>query len=300
MPYQACLALVGLSFMPYPLGSFVPAIAQSISFPKSLTSRWLEVRAAKGAVTVQLGKQNQRPAKWGDRLTQVGDRISTGSQSHAVLAVDQGAAIVRLAENTIVQVQTLQIDRAGGNITVLSVPQGMAQLQVRPFNRPSSRLDIQTPAGVAGVRGTVYGVVVNPSGKTTVATQNGKVAVSGQNQTQMVQANQFTLVIPGQPPTPPQTLSSNVQLMLNQLKPLQVEDGNVRQVRFQGQVDPANAVWLNGSLVNTTPSGEMDEVTEVPTDQWISVLVRTPLGTERLYKLFISPRPLETPIRLGA
>ncbi len=282
------------------LWHFIPATATSINFSKSVPARWLEVRELKGSVSVQLNNQAPRNAKSGDRLIQLADRIVTSANSEAVLAIDDSAAILRLTENTVVQVQKLQKDAAGGNITVLSVPKGMARLQVRPFNRPSSRLDIQTPAGVAGVRGTSYGVVVNPTGKTTVATQNGKVAVSGQSQTQFVQADQYSLVIPGQPPTPPQALSKDVKLTLKHLTPVIGKDNKVSQVQIEAQVHPANAVWLNGNIVDTNVAGEFNQTLKVPETQWIALTVRTPLGTEQLYNLFISPKSLDTPTTLGS
>lgn len=295
---------VGLLLLPVSLVAFsqgLPTQAISLNLSKILPARWLEVTTLTGDVKSRLGGQPLRLARSGDRLTRVGDRVTTGSKSESVLAVDQSAAIVRLSEGTIAEVQKLEVDAKGGHITILSVPKGLARLQVRPFNRPTSRLDIVTPAGVAGVRGTEYGVVVNPNGKSTIATQAGTVAASAQGQTELVRANQYSLIIPGKPPTPPQSLGKDLKLSLLALSLVDAPaDAKPRQARIVAQVHPSSAVWVNDEMVNTDTNGNFEQVVDLPADAWISVLVRSPLGDEQLYKLYVSPIPLTAPTTLGA
>lgn len=296
---------LGVGLMLLPLGLMVfsqwlPTLAISINLSKTLPTRWLEVKTTMGEVKIQLIGQPLRTARRGDRITQVRERVSTGRQSESVLAVDQSAAIVRLSEGTIAEIERLAVDAQGGHITVLSVPKGLARVQVRPFTRPSSRLDIVTPAGVAGVRGTEYGVVVNPNGKSTIATQSGTVAASAQGKTELVNANQYSLIIPGQPPTPPQALAKDLKLTLIALGVVETPaDSKPLQARIVAQVHPSNAVWLNGEIVDTDAKGNFDQIVTLSTDAWVSVLVRSPLGPEQLYRLYVSPLPLRTPTTLG-
>jgi hypothetical protein len=44
-------------------------------------------------------------------------------------------------------------------------------------------LEISSPSGVAGVRGTVFGVAVDPKGKTGISTLEGAVATTAKGQT---------------------------------------------------------------------------------------------------------------------
>jgi hypothetical protein len=65
-----------------------------------------------------------------------------------------------------------------GRITRLLVPRGQVRLQLRPFTNPGSRMEIETPAGTSGVRGTEFGLNVQPDGKMAIATLEGSVATS--------------------------------------------------------------------------------------------------------------------------
>jgi hypothetical protein len=259
--------------------------SQPITLPANSPTRWLELRALKGNVTIQTTGKAARTARIGDRLQQAGETISTGSQSEAVLALDTAIGIVRLTEGTVLQVQQLQVSKTGGRISLLSVSQGLARLQIRSFNNPSSRLEIKTPAGVAGVRGTEFGVGVNPSGKTTVATKQGQVATSAQDETVLVGAGFYSLVIPGQPPTIPQSIREDVQLSVQQLQVLPASSTTEKQVRMIGRVEPANAVSLNGAAIDINPEGQFDVTAPLPSDRKLQVVVRSPLGQERSYSI---------------
>ncbi len=122
-------------------------------------ARWLSVTQANGNVELVPGG-SVRPAQKGNRLSQVGDQLITGRNSSAQLAVDLGIASISVAERTQLQIQTLSITQSGGYVTQLLVHRGQARLRVRPFTNPNSELEIYTPAGVGGVRGTDFGVSV--------------------------------------------------------------------------------------------------------------------------------------------
>lgn len=77
---------------------------------------------------------------------------------------------------------------------------------------PGSQFEVETPAAVAGVRGTKFEVSVAPTGATTVYVEEGVVEVRGlqhgkpQGAPVVVAAGQATYVEPGKPPTRPTDL----------------------------------------------------------------------------------------------
>lgn len=243
--------------------------------------RWLEVRQITGTVTFTQG-QSSRPARVGTRLQAVGEIIRTGSASSTVLAIDTGIGSVSVAENTTVRVEQLQMAPNGGRITRLQVTGGQARLQVRPLTNRGSRLEIETPAGVSGVRGTTFGVSVHPDGKTGVATLEGSVVTAAAGQSVAVNTGLQSLVIPGEPPSPPVPITDNTQLSLRVLASV-----DARTVRVAGQIDPVNLLLIADVPQAVERSGQFDVRVPRLENQRIKAVVITPLGTKQVYELAV-------------
>ncbi|WP_199305653.1 FecR family protein [Pseudanabaena sp. FACHB-2040] len=234
-----------------------------------------------GSVTFNQGQTSQA-ARVGTRLQAVGDTVRTGSGSSTVLAVDTGIGFVSVAENTAVRVEQLQTAPNGGKITRLRVTGGQARLQVRPFTNGDSRLEIETPAGVSGVRGTTFGVSVHPDGKTGVATLEGSVVTAAEGQSVAVNTGYQSLVIPGEPPLPPTPLTDNTQLDLRVLVAV-----NNQTVRVAGQVDPVNLLLIADTPQLVERNGQFDIRVPRPQNQRIKAVVITPLGAKQTYELAV-------------
>jgi hypothetical protein len=87
-------------------------------------NRWLQVEQLTGNVYIEL-LNGGRSAQIGDRLSRVGDRITTGPRAFAKLALDTGVGTIEVAENTQVQIQTLDPPLPDqGRVTRLVVPPG--------------------------------------------------------------------------------------------------------------------------------------------------------------------------------
>ncbi|TAE54138.1 MAG: iron dicitrate transport regulator FecR [Nostocales cyanobacterium] len=243
-------------------------------------NRWLEVRRSVGQVFYVKGQTSQ-PVKSGLRLTSVGDTIVTKEGASAVLALDIGTGFVNIAENTIVSVNKLEKEGKGGRVTQLLVKTGQVRLQLRRLTHDTSRVEISTPAGVAGVRGTIFGVSVQDNGKTGIGTKEGSVATSAQGKTVLVKAGFQNLTIPGEPPTPPVPLRDNPGLNIIQL----VANGN--QVRVVGTVDPVNLVKVFQQPINIEPTGKFDITVPLPPNLQVEAEVITPLGTQQPYQLAV-------------
>ncbi len=245
-------------------------------------TRWLSVTQINGRVEMVSSGGRARRAQRGDRLSQAGEQIITERDSSAQIAVDQGIASISVAERTQLQVRSLSITQAGGYITNLAVVRGQARLRVRPFSNPESKIEIYTPAGVSGVRGTEFGVAVQPDGKTGVATLEGEVTLSAQGQTVAINDNQQSMVSPGEPPTPPEPLRDDPTLSITVLR--RVSGNNVRVV---GSTDSVNLLEVGAELRTIDDLGQFDLIIEAPLDRRIQAQVTTPLGTKQAYELVV-------------
>lgn len=243
--------------------------------------RWLEIQQVSGTVTGVIGGSSQ-PARISERLQNVGDAVITGNASSAVLAVDTAIGSIAVAENTSVLVSELTVLPTGGHITHLEVTGGQVRLELRPFTDPDSELEIETPAGISGVRGTTFGVSVQPSGQTGIATIDGSVTAEAQGQQVEVSQGLQSLIIPGEPPTVPEPLRDDPRLDIQILQKVER-----RTVQIVGQTDPVNLLVINDEPQTLTRSGEFDLQVPVPDDRRIKVTVITPLGTRQIYELAI-------------
>lgn len=246
--------------------------------------RYLEIVAIQGTVMYETGalKQQGRPAKVGDRLKAPGETIKTTSKSTAKLVTDGGIGTIDVSENSNLQVKSLKTLRNGAKTTELRTTLGKTQVRVRPFINPESRFFIETPTGVAGVRGTEFTVIVLPSGETKVFTTEGEVEVSAQQQNRRIAAGFFSVIPPKQPPTSPTSISGNLRVSL-QLLPAPDEG----KVRVSGLVNPINSVLLDGQALEPSPTGEFDTIATIPSNRRLTVVVRTPLGEEQVYELVV-------------
>lgn len=244
-------------------------------------NRWLEVRQVSGNVTYLRGGSSRR-AKVGDRLQTVGDGLRTESNASVRLAVDTDVGFVTIQEKTTVQIQGLQVASDNGRITRLHVSGGQIRVQVRPFTHRGSRLEITTPSSVSGVRGTEFGITVQPNGRTGLATLEGRVVSSAQGTSQLVLAGYQNLTLPGKPPEPPVLLQDDPSL---DYRWQVVVENNIRKLRLIGKVDPVNLVYVEGKPQLTDRNGQFQVLFVPRSTPTYRVEVRTPLGRTQAYVL---------------
>lgn len=245
--------------------------------------RYLAVKTMNGNVTLQIGN-TARAAKAGDRLQAVGDGLMTQQNSSAQLEVDTGIGFVNVSENTQMQIQKMEIAPDNGRVTHIDVSQGQVRLQLRPFTHEGSELEIHTPAGVGSVRGTEFGVTVQPDGNMGIATLTGAVATVAQNQTVVVPAGFQNLTVPGRPPSTPVPLRDDPGLTHEVVRT--VIGGN-RRLQLVGRVDPVNRVLFEEEPLIVDDQGQftLDFLPVVGTRAQLTVI--TPLGTRRDYDLAV-------------
>lgn len=243
--------------------------------------RWLEVRQVSGSVQVVLNGRSQT-ARSGQRMSAVGDSMTTGSGASAILAVDTSVGFVIVAENTSFRITQMRATSSGGRVTELNVSRGQVRLQTRPFTDPETRLEIQTPAGVSGVRGTVFGVTVPPDGRMGVATERGAVITSAQGQEVSVPAGFQNVTFPGEAPMPALPLKDDTTL---DIRILRAVDENTVQVT--GQIDPVNLLVVQDQTQTLDRLGQFDLRLPLSADRRIRMTVNTPLGNRQVYELVV-------------
>jgi hypothetical protein len=256
----------------------LPTLAQSPL--RVRLDRWMVLRSLSGAVTYEHRAKSQ-PAKLGNKLSMIGDGVTTGPNSTATFEVDTGIGFMAVAERTKVKITDLDYAPDNGRITRLSVTSGRVRLKLRKFTHKGSRLEIRTPAGLSGVRGTEFGVIVQPDGKTSIAVATGAVAMDAQRQSVSVPAGFQNLTIKGEAPSPAVPLKNDTMLRYT-LEPS--TEGGVRRVRLVGQVDPVNSVIVNNVPQVTDRLGRFQSSLQAtPTRLKFKVVVATPLGKEQTY-----------------
>lgn len=272
------------------------------------SSRALVVEELKGTVMI-----NGRPAQVGQRLA-ASDVLMTDVDSTARLRVDSFIGVVEVAELSTLEIQTLSgpVGVNPNQVTALAVPRGRVRLSIaRSLARParssgvetqevaglptltalginnisqdsttasSSPVRVRTPAGVAGVSGTSFGVDVSSTGKTGADTIDGQVAVAAQNRQVLVNRGFFTVINPGEGPVNP--LQSPT---ISDLKMFRVLKLGRTSARIIGQVDPMDLVYIDNVEIPTDQEGKFNTIVHTPPSRRIKVVVRGPSVRERYY-----------------
>jgi hypothetical protein len=236
-----------------------------------------------GTVTYRnLYNYANRRAKIGDRLAVASDEISTGENSSAILNVDTAVGSIYVAENTTIKIRSFAIAPDNGRITNLFIPRGKARLQIRKFTNRGSQLNIQTPAGITGVRGTQYIVAAHPNGNTVVVTLTGSVATQAQNQTKIVNGGFQNMTVVGQPPSSPVTIVDQPSLSYSINKNT---FGTERSILLVGSTSIFNTVKVNGVEQLIDRSGKFSLNLPATSSLNVNVKVETPQGKVQVYEI---------------
>lgn len=177
-----------------------------------IPSEWLALRAVEvrllsvhNAVLLRHAG-SERPAVPGDRLA-AGDVLVTSDSAVATLEIEDGSRILVRPGSSLSLVQADGPPAESGSHAVvlrMHLLQGAIESIVKPV-QPGGRFEIQTPSGVAAVRGTEYRVsAAGPSMTSEVVT--GQVQVANPSGAARLAAVQGTRVEQGRPPEAPTTL----------------------------------------------------------------------------------------------
>ena len=182
----------------------------------------------------------------GTTLT-AGSRIRTAPDSQALLTFFNGTT-VKLESGTDLVVEQLEVGGENQPITiVLKQTLGKTWSRVIKLADPASHYEIQTPSGIALVRGTLFVTEVDDTGAMRVQTVEGLVSVSAQGEEVYLPAGQQTVVEPGTSPA----------------KPMPVSPAEDEELPGQGQKEPSGKIVATESTIEKP---EASEVTRQKTD----------------------------------
>ena len=289
--------------------------AETINAQGTATGRSLEIREIRGTVSFK-----GRPAVVGDRLLAPGDEIITGPNSTARLGIDNNAGIVEVAEKTAVRISSLSSSAGDEKNTAIFVSRGRVRLSVgktaaatpaantstiippnqiaalntfsglgkssqiaqRKSSARTAPVRVETPEGVAGVRGTSFGVSVG-GGKTAVETIEGAVVVSGSTDSEVVvNSGNATTIFPQTSPVAPSASPRLAQLNVRSL--LRVS-GNI--YRLSGQINPIDTVYVNNEEIKIDRKGNFKIQGILPPSRRVKIVVRGPSVRERHYSFAV-------------
>ncbi|MEG4837132.1 FecR domain-containing protein [Microcoleus sp. B9-D4] len=289
--------------------------AETIKAQGTATGRSLEIEEIRGTVSFK-----GRPAVVGDRLLAPGDEIITGPDSTARLGIDNDIGIVEVAEKTAVRISNLSSSAGGEKDTAIFVSRGRVRLSIgktaattpaantskiippnqivalntfsglgkssqiaqKTRSARTAPVRVETPEGVAGVRGTSFGVSVG-EGKTAVETIEGAVAVSSSSDSEVVvNSGNATTIFPQTSPVAPSASPRLAQLKVRSL--LRVS-GNI--YRLSGQINPIDTVYVNNEEIKIDRKGNFKIQGILPPSRRLKIVVRGPSVTERHYSFAV-------------
>ncbi len=130
---------------------------------------------------------------------EVGAELGTSTNAEAILKLGSANIV------TVRELSWLRIEHAGEDDSLVSVGMGRVLLNVLRKSDKSSH-KVVTPAAIAAVRGTVFGVESDAQRNTLIGVADGRVDVTGQvegSRTVTVEKGQMVLVVFNQPPQDP-------------------------------------------------------------------------------------------------
>ncbi|MCT7984856.1 FecR family protein [Laspinema sp. A4] len=169
---------------------------------------------------------------------------------------------------------------SGTAIAMKTLPFSLENPLLTQDRTGDSPFRVRTPTGVAGVRGTSFGVDVGPNGQTGVRTIDGSVSASALGQEVLVGNGQFTVIAPGLAPTAPQPIPEDSKFEL-----LVTQPRGSNRVLINGKIDSPDILLLNGEPVFTNPDGSFSLLIPRPASRRLRFVVRGPAVRERVYSI---------------
>lgn len=147
-----------------------------------------------GVVDVQHGDGAFQPGREGEALRQ-GDTLRTGVDGIASIEYFDGS-LTRIEDSVFTFLELSTIDEVADSKVIVG-----EQLQGNSFNRvveltdPQSRFDILTPTVETSVSGSVYAVLVDDDGSTTIVVIEGSVIATGTDSGVEVEVTEGTMLV---------------------------------------------------------------------------------------------------------
>jgi uncharacterized repeat protein (TIGR01451 family) len=195
-PSDGGVAEVPADTTPSPSDTTTPEPTVPPSTPSTLTM----LSITKGNVfLMKAGTDSWIEAQVGMSL-EIGDIVKSGNSSSAEITFFDGSTI-ELQAGTEIEVASLNISTDTGSTTI-SLKQAIGDTisRVTKLVDPASSYEIETPAGVAAVRGSVMLVYVIEDGTTWITNEKGNMWGIAQGVELKIPQWRICIIVPGQPP----------------------------------------------------------------------------------------------------
>ncbi len=149
---------------------------------------------------LKAGTESWEKAEVGTTL-QPGDIVKSARGSHAEVTFFDGSTI-ELEQSTELAMSELSVDDNGSTTTRLAQSLGKTISRVKKLADPASKYEVETPAAIAAVRGSVMEVTVEDDGTTTVANVSGDIRVIVDGEEYIIHEGMKRTIKPGEKPGP--------------------------------------------------------------------------------------------------
>jgi hypothetical protein len=193
-----------------------------------------------------------------------GDVIKVDDNSRAEITFFEGSTVA-LEPGTIVSISELSIAKDSGSTTILINEEvGKTISRVNKLTDAASRYEVETPACVAAVRGSVMEVSVDDEGITKVINQEGNIVATGQGVEVEIPEGMQSIVVPGQQPSLPSPVGGEGAGLINITKSIMaVNDDTVTylyEVTNLGDTPQSNVYVIDDEVdVITYLSGDTND-----------------------------------------
>lgn len=191
-----------------------------------------------GTLTLHRSGEDARTLALNDGV-RIGDELTTGSDSEAVIETPGGATVRIFPDSRFVLTEP-----SSGLREFLHLILGSVKVHVEKLSGRPNPHKMTTPTAVIAVRGTTFSVQVDQAGATLVAVDEGEVAVANISMPErevILKRGRRTLVLPGQPP--------------------------MRAQRFRGISEQAGlAPWRGGREVSPAPQPQAQQGMQSPAE----------------------------------
>jgi len=149
-------------------------------------------------LVMKAGADNWTEAQVGMSL-EAGDIVKSGDDSNAQITFFDGSTI-ELEAGTEIEVVALGISDTGSTTIKLKQAIGNTISRVEKLVDSASRYEVETPACVAAVRGSVMLINVIADGTTWVTNSKGDIWVIWDGEELQIPEGRKCIIVPGQPP----------------------------------------------------------------------------------------------------
>jgi hypothetical protein len=177
-----------------------PSEPASLQSPARTIPEGAVLIPSRGLVELQDASGSSATAAGETPISQ-GDHIRTGALSAAQIIFQDGSR-VSLGSETEIAVEKLDF-QSGNRIVVLDQSKGESRHEVASTGADKPAYSVNTPGGSGEARGTIFQVAITPGQAARFTVEEGSLAVTGQQETVVVEAGQTSMIYTDEPPTDP-------------------------------------------------------------------------------------------------